>query len=79
MSIYEVAGEGKLSAELLPTTGIHLLTIALTLGLLVVYIIDVFKNKKVKNDIKALWAIILILGNVIAMPIYWYLYIWRAE
>ena len=26
---------------------------------------------------QALWAVVLLLGTVIAMPVYWYLYVWR--
>ena len=28
---------------------------------------------------KALWAIVLFLGNIFAMPVYWYLYIWKGS
>ena len=45
--------------------------------LLFIYIRDVFKNDKVAQDKKALWAVVLFMGGVIAMPIYWYFYIWK--
>jgi hypothetical protein len=56
---------------------LHLLTILVILGLTVFYIVDVFRNKRVEKDKKALWAIVIFLGNMIGMPIYWYLYIWK--
>jgi len=56
---------------------LHMVTMLWIFVLLVIYIIDVFKNDKVDKDKKALWAIVLFFGNMIAMPIYWYLYIWR--
>jgi hypothetical protein len=31
----------------------------------------------VPNDKKALWAAVLFFGNMVALPVYWYLYIWR--
>ncbi|NLG84554.1 MAG: hypothetical protein GX493_08130 [Firmicutes bacterium] len=41
------------------------------------YIVNVFNTDLVDKDKKALWAVVLFFGNIIAMPIYWYLYIWR--
>lgn len=48
-----------------------------TLGLLVTYILDTFRNDRVAKDMKALWAVVLFMGSIFAMPIYWYLYVWR--
>lgn len=56
---------------------LHMFTILLMFVLLAIYIVNVFNNDHVENDKKALWAVVLFLGNLIAMPIYWYLYIWR--
>lgn len=53
------------------------LTIVWIIGLLIIYIVNVFRNDRVPQRKKALWAVVLFLGNMIAMPIYWYLYIWR--
>ena len=47
------------------------------LALTVFYIVNVFKNNRIENDKKVLWAIVLFMGNMIAMPIYWYIYIWK--
>jgi hypothetical protein len=47
--------------------------------LMVIYIVNVFKNDRVDKDKKVLWAIVLFMGSMIAMPIYWYLYIWKSE
>ncbi len=41
------------------------------------YIYYLFKTDHVKQDQKALWAVVLFLGNMIAMPIFWYLYVWK--
>lgn len=48
----------------------------LVVGLLIYYIRHLFKTKLVPNDMKALWAVVLFLGNMIAMPVFWYHYIW---
>ena len=57
--------------------GLHLLTMLIIMALTVFYIVDVFRNERVEKDKKALWAIVIFMGNAIAMPIYWYLYFWK--
>jgi len=56
---------------------LHLLTMLWIMALTVFYIVNVFRNGRVDKDKKVLWAVVLFMGNVIAMPIYWYLYIWK--
>lgn len=56
---------------------LHFLTMLLIMGLTVFYMINVFRNDRVEKDKKVLWAVVLFMGNMIAMPIYWYLYLWR--
>ena len=56
---------------------LHLLTMLGIMALTVFYIVNVFRNERVDKDKKALWAVVLFMGNMIAMPIYWYLYIWK--
>ena len=56
---------------------LHLLTILWMFALLAFYIIYLFKSDRVAQDKKALWAVVLFFGNMIAMPVFWYLYIWR--
>jgi hypothetical protein len=56
---------------------LHLLTMLWIMGLTIFYIVNVFRNDRVDKDKKVLWAVVIFMGNMIAMPIYWYLYIWR--
>lgn len=56
---------------------VHFLTILLIFGLQIFYIVDVFRNDRVKQDQKVLWVLALFFGSLIAMPIYWYINIWR--
>ena len=56
---------------------LHLLTMLWIMALTVFYIVNVFRNERVEKDKKVLWAVVLFMGNLIAMPIYWYLYIWK--
>lgn len=56
---------------------LHLLTMLEILVLQVIYVVYLFGTDRVRQDKKALWAAVLILGNMIAMPVFWYLYVWR--
>ncbi|MCL5093750.1 MAG: hypothetical protein M1355_01315 [Patescibacteria group bacterium] len=56
---------------------LHFLTIIEIFVLLIIYVRDVFKNPAIIQEKKTLWAVVLFLGNMIAMPVYWYLYIWQ--
>lgn len=56
---------------------LHFLTMILMFVLLFIYIRDVIKSERIAPENKALWAIVLFLGNFIAMPIYWYFFIWK--
>jgi len=58
---------------------LHFLTMLEIFVMIIIYIIHIFKTEKVPQDKKALWAVVIFLGNMIAMPIYWYLYIWKQE
>lgn len=58
---------------------LHLGTIFLIFALLIFYIVHLFKSERVPQDKKALWAVVLFLGNMIAMPVFWYLYIWEGK
>jgi hypothetical protein len=55
----------------------HFAVIFLSFGLIAFYIYYLFKTDRVEKDKKALWAVILFLGTFFAMPVFWYLYIWR--
>lgn len=56
--------------------GLHFSTMVWICVLVLIYILNVFRNERVASDKKNLWAVVLFLGNVVAMPVYWYLYIW---
>ena len=56
---------------------LHFLTMLEVLALLVIYIVHLFRTERVAKDKKALWAVVLLLGNMFAMPVFWYLYMWK--
>jgi hypothetical protein len=56
---------------------VHLAFMLLVFALMVFYVVHLFRTTEVGADKKALWAVVLFLGNMFAMPVYWYLYLWR--
>jgi hypothetical protein len=55
----------------------HFLTIFFMFALTAVYLVYLFRTDRVRQDKKALWAVVLFLGNAFAFPVFWYLYVWR--
>jgi hypothetical protein len=55
---------------------LHFATIIEVLALAIYYVVHLFTRSAVPQDKRALWAVVLILGNMLAMPVYWYFYIW---
>ena len=55
----------------------HLGTMLVMLGLLVFYIVHVFKNVAFRDDRRVLWALVLFMGGPISMPVYWWLHVWH--
>jgi hypothetical protein len=55
---------------------LHILTILEIFVLLAIYIHDLYHTKHVPEDKKTLWAVVLFMGNFVAMSVYWYHYIW---
>jgi len=58
---------------------LHILTILLSWALIIFYIVHALRTIKPPDDMRIIWVIILVVGNVIANPIYWYLRIWRER
>ena len=56
---------------------LQLLVLLLTLALVAFYMVHIFRTDRVEHDKKALWAVVIFLGNMFAMPVYWYLYVWQ--
>jgi len=49
------------------------------MGLLAIYLIHLYRTSSVPDGRRAFWAVVLFMGNMVAMPIYWYLYVWRER
>ena len=75
------AGKGSPSPEIVISAislfAVHFATVMLMMGLLVLYLMHVGTSGRVPKNRTALWIVLIFLGNMLAMPVYWYLYIWR--
>jgi len=57
--------------------GAHLFTIFLIMGLMPFYIILAVKSDRVDQTMKIIWAVLICMVGMFAMPVFWYLYVWR--
>lgn len=57
----------------------HFLTILLMIGLMPLYIVLAVKNVYIDQTMKIMWAVLICMVGTFAMPVYWYLYIWRNQ
>ncbi len=57
---------------------LHFLTIFLILGLQIYYIVHAVKNALLTQNGKIAWIVAFFFGGFVAMPIYWYLSIWKT-
>jgi len=55
----------------------HFLTMLWMFALTTFYIVYLFRTDRIAQDEKALWAIVLFFGNIVAFPVFWYLHIWK--
>ena len=57
--------------------GAHIFTIFLIMGLMPLYIILVVKSDRLDQTMRIIWVVLICMLAFFAMPVYWYLYIWR--
>ncbi len=58
---------------------LHLGTMLLFLLLLAFYVRQARRSPHVPNPRRGRWVALLVIGNMFAMPVFWYLYIWRPR
>jgi hypothetical protein len=66
--------DGELPVPFALLITLHLLTMLIIFALLAIYMVDVFRNPDLPEDRRVLWAVVIFLGSVFAMPVYWWLY-----
>lgn len=67
--------------QLLEAMGVvYVITAILMLSLIFNFIWHhIFRGDRVPEEKRILWAVLLVSLNVFALPVFWYLYIWREE
>jgi ATP-dependent Zn protease len=55
----------------------HFITIFLMMGLMPLYIILVVKSVRLDQTMRIVWVVLICMLGMFAMPVYWYLYVWR--
>ena len=58
---------------------IHTLSMMLILVLLPIYILLAVNSQQFDQTTRLVWIILICLMGNLAMPVYWYLYVWRAR
>ncbi|MCC5917975.1 MAG: hypothetical protein JJU02_11690 [Cryomorphaceae bacterium] len=53
-----------------------LLVVLVMIGLISYFVVHIFNTDKIPTSRKTFWTIILFFGHVIAIPVYWFLFIW---
>ena len=55
-----------------------ILLVITALGLLIYDVIHVMNNTRLDSSGRFVWLLVILLANVIAYPIYWYMEIWKS-
>ena len=53
--------------------------VLLVVALSVFYGMHAWRNQRLSHDDRQLWTILVVVVNAFTQPVYWYLYVWRAE
>ncbi len=66
---------GDLVPAGLPSFFLHLITIFWLMGLLAISFVDIFRNPRLTETARIVWVVVLMLANMLALPVYWLLYL----
>ena len=75
----QTAAPALLPFGLVALFGVHIISVFLMLGLLPVYIVLAVKRDQFDQTTRIVWIILICMMGTVAMPAYWYLYIWREQ
>lgn len=70
-------GSGLIPISMAVIFPLHLITMLVAFGMMIYYIVDIFKNKNVKEEYRVIWVLVLFLGGILGSPVYWYMNIWK--
>jgi len=54
---------------------LHFLTVILSMGLLIVYVLHAIKNPKLSPSDRQLWAVMIFIGSFVAVPTYYFMHV----
>lgn len=57
----------------------HLAVIGFVAALSAAYLVMLYRSTLVRGDRRRLWAVVLLLGNVFAFPVFWYFFLWKGR
>lgn len=55
----------------------HCLTLTLAVALVVFYVVHAARSPALDSQARVVWIVVLLLGGMLAMGVYWYLQLWR--
>jgi hypothetical protein len=56
---------------------LHCLLMGVCVTGLVLFIIDVFRNPHVAENLRPMWMVLFFFVGLVTVPLYWFLYIWQ--
>jgi hypothetical protein len=59
--------------------GVHMISVMLMLALLPIYIVLAVKREEFDQTTRIVWIILICMMGNLAMPVYWYLYVWSVR
>lgn len=77
-SLDQTQPAAELNEQLKNMFYLHIVSMSLMVALILSYVVYLFKSGVVPKEKRVLWAVVLIAGNMFAMPFFWFFYVWRA-
>jgi hypothetical protein len=56
---------------------VHVFTMFVIMGLMALYIYLAVKSDRLDQTMKIIWTVLICMMGMFAMPVFWYLYVWR--
>ena len=79
METQEMAGPDLfLSPMFITMMGFNMLSMFITIALMIYYISHLLKKSQLEKEYRIIWVILILFAGTIAMPVYWFLYIWKT-
>ncbi len=79
IGIATVRGGGEPDNELIIPEALlfalHIFTMLVVVLLMVVYLVHAYRSEELVGDKKTFWVIALFMGNLLAMPVYWWMFL----